>query len=245
MKIQLSKFVVLIGMAVGQFTCFIGNAAEKERLVFSLVSLESQTNLVVLADDGHPQDCGAELTNVLSNTNLFTASEHAQLEIIKLKYQNVTTNYGPAGTILKGMALRQQRWRQLTNSFRVACFLRTNSNDLEEVSSPYDIDSYFLAKYRTPQRDGYNILFNKGKLLAYQEFKAGILDGVWCQMYDDGKISRWVRFERGKVIGQYLSWDTWGEIRGRTVFKEPYDLIKNAVGNISMDSGRQASRARR
>lgn len=228
----------LIAIFVGWLCLNLSHGSENEAMWFSLVPIQNQknqTNFVVLADSSHPQASGMELTNLLSNTNLFTAREQAQIESLKLKYQHVTTNSGPVGTVFVKKALRQMRWGTYTNIFRARCFSYTNSTALEEVASPYDTETYIWAKYRTPEGDGYNVIFWEGKIAAYQEFKAGKLDGLWVQFFDGGNIGRWQRFDHGKAVGQHLTWDADGEIGQKVVFRVPYDLLNNAVGNVSMD----------
>lgn len=228
----------LLASVVGSLFVSSAHGSENERLWFSLVPIQdqkNQTNFVVLADNNHPQASGTELTNLLSNTNLFTARERAQIELLKLKYQHVTTNSGPVDTVFVKKALRQIRWGTYTNTFRAHFFSYTNSTALEEVASPGDIETYIWAKYRTPEGDGYNVIFYEGNIAAYQQFTAGKLNGLWVQFSDDGKIGRWQRFEQGKAVGQHLMWDRTGEIVERIVFESLYDLQKNAVGNLSMD----------
>lgn len=208
----------------------------EERMVFRFLPMECQTNIVVLADYNHWQPADPELTNVISNTNLFTPAERSQLQLVKLKYKNVRTNSGPAGSVFKGWGMRQQHWRQYTNSLMVACFVHTNSNDIEEIVSPYGVDNYIWVKYRTSKGDGYNAVFMEGTLVAYQEFKNSIQDGLWCQMaYGDESLNLWMRFKQGQAVGQFLSWKDSGEITDRTVFKSPCDLLELSPINLSMD----------
>lgn len=232
---KFSYFLAFIAFAIGQIGIGPAQAAESPAKVFPLVAAQSQTNLTVIADGNDALASLAGLSNRLANTNLFTASERAQIELLQKKYQNVSTNSGPPGAVFKKTAPRLQHWRQFTNTFTVSCFAFTNSTALEEVASPYGINTYILAKYREAQDVGYNVVVNNGKLLALQEFKAGKPDGLWVQFFEDGSISRWLRFSAGKAIGQYLSWDTSGTITCHVLFKSPYDLLNNAVAMVSMD----------
>jgi len=224
-------FLAFIACTGGGISFDPAQAAESQAVVFPLVAVQSQTNLTVIADGNHP----LASPNLLSNTNLFKTNERTRINLIREKYQNVNTNSGPTGAAFKKIASRQQHWRQFTNAFPVSCFAFTNSTALEEVASPYGVNTYIWAKYRDAQDVGYNVVVNSGKLLALQEFKAGKLDGLWVQFFEDGSISRWLRFSEGKAIGQYLSWNTSGTITCHVIFKAPYDLLNNAVALVSMD----------
>src|SRR5579859_3425735 len=87
----------LLCFAMGAFA----QAKSSQQLVFPFLTLESQSNINVVASYEHPLPCPLEYTNLAFNTNLFSVSEQELLAGIPLKYTTVSTNSGPAGTAFK------------------------------------------------------------------------------------------------------------------------------------------------
>jgi hypothetical protein len=91
------------------------NRAELFKYIYPSMPVELQDNIAILVgflDDKPPQHCPPAYINLLSNTNLFSPNEEKQIREVALKYKNVTTNSGPAGTKFKEWGTRQVKWNQ-------------------------------------------------------------------------------------------------------------------------------------
>jgi hypothetical protein len=233
MKLKYAIFAMIL-------SCIDSHA---EQLIFPLLPIESQSNIIVTADFDHPKLCLPEYTNLISNTNLFSIAEQNKLNEVTLKYQNVTTNSGPAGSVFKGWGLRRTKYPALgvpTNVFWVACFTYTNSDAQEEIRS--DAVGYIKVRFRTPTGDGYDVSFVKNALITYQEYKHGMLDGLFVALgliapsnpkYEE-HCGAWARFVNGKILGKFIMWGP-NNLVGKQVgfqivaeaeFKEPFDFLK-------------------
>jgi hypothetical protein len=219
----------------------IGMTAHAEQLIFPYLRPESQSNIIVTADPEHRISCPPEYANLLSNTNLFSAAEVQQLKAIPLKYKNITTNSGPAGTIFNGLAKRQ--WiaelgygnaiGTAITIFQVSCFAYTNSAAWEEIS----FTSYMgaIVNFRTESGDGYNVQLINGRVIRYEEYKNGVLDGLnESQGFDEDHCTTWSRFVKGKIVGKFIAWNEGGDIFAEAEFKEPFDFLKYCVGQGDM-----------
>jgi len=209
-----------------------GQASSSGRLVFPFLSIESQSNILVTADLSHPKNCPAKYTNVLSNTNLFSLAERTLLDGISEKYKNVTTNSGPAGSILTGFDVRQSSFLGDTDIFSVSCFAYTNIAAKEEMD--FHNEGQIVSKFRTQTGDGYDVKLIDGKLFQYQEYKSNLLDGLYVAMKamplsDAEKCGSWARFFRGRILGKFFGWDDDGKIVVEAEFKEPFDFVKNQI----------------
>lgn len=235
MKLQCLIFSISLLFAVGNL---IGQTNRSERLIFPFLSIENQSNVTVSADMNHPRPCPLELTNLISNTNLFSLAEQKKLREITLKYQNVTTNSGPAGTVFKGWGLRQVKIETWTNTFYVACFAYTNSDAQEEIAEKYS--EHITIRFRSQSGNGYDMGFINGLIFAYQEYKDGVLDGLFVALYDPNNPSdqehcgMWARFVKGKVSGKFIIWRPDGKIQDMAEFMQPFDLIKLATTKLDL-----------
>jgi len=209
----------------------IGMTAHAERLIFPFLRPECQSNIVVTADLGHPIPCPPEYTNLLSNTNLFSTAEVERLKAIQLKYKNITTNSGPADTIFKGMVERQWRIGKRVTTFQVSCFAYTNSAAWEEIAVA-SIEGT-MVNFRTESGDGYNVQLINGRVTRYEEYKNGVLDGLYVSVGFD-HCGVWARFVKGKIVGKFIAWNHYGPIDAEAEFKEPFDFLKYAVGKADM-----------
>lgn len=211
-----------------------GQAKSTDQLSLIFPSLPSgyQSNILVVINPEHPQPCPLKYTNLLSNTNLFTSKEAMRIKEVALKYQNVTTNSGPAGCVFKGWVQRERNFQQYTDRIQVACFSYTNSPDREEIASMFN-NRLIIAHFRTPTNYGYDVLLTDGMLTQYQEYKKGVLDGLFIGMGDSNRpdvgINRcysWMRFAGGKAVGNYFGWNEKDEMAVQLVFKKPFDYLK-------------------
>lgn len=129
-----------------------------------------------------------------------------------LKYRNVTTTNGPAGSVFAGWKKCRMKHTELgvaTNAFLVACFAYKNSDAHEEIRSEYP--GYITAKYRSGSGDGYDVAFINGSLATYQEYSRGVLDGLLVAMSpnttsNEEHCSAWMRFNYGRILGKFIMW---------------------------------------
>jgi hypothetical protein len=214
--------------------------AQAERLIFPLLTPESQSNIIVLANFDHPKPCPPEYTNLISNTNLFSPAEQKKLKEVALKYNNISTNCGPAGSVFKGWGLRQEKVETWTNTFKVACFAYTNSDAQEEIRA-YAGNGHLVARFRTQAGDGYDVVFANNALISYQSYNNFLLDGLYVGLelstpnnpkYDE-HCRMWARFSKGKILGEFLSWGPDNKIIDEVEFKEPFDFLK--YGSTKLD----------
>ncbi len=234
---KLREFI--LGLSLLFYACTNSRA---EQLIFPFLKMEGQSNIIVTANWDHPKPCPPEYTNLLSNTNLFTFAEQEKLKDVALKYQNVTTNSGPAGSVFKNWGLRRMKHTDLgipTNTFWVACFSYTNSDAREEINA-YAGPKFINAKFRTTTGDGYDVVVVDNILFAYQEYKHGVLDGLFVGVHDPNHpddvehCGMWTRFIDGKILGKFIIWgpidytkEKGGfQIVAEAEFKEPFDFLK-------------------
>ena len=156
------------------------------RLFLPFLDKESQSNVIVTVFDlfGGGQPSPSEYNNVLSNTNLFTPKQQKLIKSVLVKYQKVTTNSGPAGTVLTGFYKTNFFVKERDNKVEieqwVARFQYTNFEAHEMI--------YFGAgirqEFRTKANDGYNASLTRvggGSLLSVIEVRAEFTQwGVCC-----------------------------------------------------------------
>jgi hypothetical protein len=168
-------------------------------------------------------------TNVLSNTNLFTPAEQELLRAVSAKYERVTTNSGPPGTVLVGLTRAVFSWGGGREGV-LAHFAYTNSAAREDVAFFRNREK--TVKYQSEPGCGYYAQFYDNSLFDYDEFKGGKLDGLFTEFHGD-YCSVWLRFTKGKALGKFLFWAplgiseplSWG-LGVEAEFKEPYDFLK-------------------
>ncbi len=197
-------------------------------LTFPLLTPECQSNLLVLADPGHPIPCSEELTNLFENTNLITLPEQRLLKDLAHKYQNVTTNSAPENTKFKRWIRCQRSFQQYTQTFLVACFSYTNSIATDEIASNSGDPRYIICRHRDQQGNGYDIIAYRGDLAEYQGYKNWKLDGLCVQLNPyEGRteIVSWTRFSEGLAQGRFLMWSS-GDILVDVQFIKPVDFLK-------------------
>jgi hypothetical protein len=221
---KLQHFIYLILFL--EFRCLAG------QLTFPLIRPECQNDIIVTADPEHPKPCPPEYTNLLSNTNLFSSDEEQLLKLAGLKYKDVTTNSGAEGAIFEKFELRQWTVGKTRIRFPVACFIYTNSPTRDEVAN---YGGTIIIISRDLSGDGYNIQISHGKLLQFQEYKNGELDGFCVALApDDNRCSRLAHFVNGKIIGKFITWNRDGEINMEAEFKEPFDFLKCTLGKFDL-----------
>jgi len=220
------KYITLVLSLLYSTGNLLGQTNYEQHLIFPLLTPECQSNLVVTATPEHSKPCTPENTNLLSNTNLFSPAEQQLLKEIPLKYKSVTTNSGPAGTVFKGLAVRQWKLQQeLVKTFPVSCFVYTNFEAREEIA--FMSSRTTIASFRTQFGDGYDVNLIDGELVQYQQYKNGVLDGLCIGgVFDVVHCGHWARFVKGKLLGNFYYWDREGNIIMDAEFKEPFDFLK-------------------
>ncbi len=215
-----------------------------ERLIFPLLSLECQSNIIVTATVEHPKACPIELTNLISNTNLISFDEQTRISKVIAKYKNVTTNSGPQGSILKKRGVRKVFTDRETTKYPIAYFAYTNSTATDEVWSLFKGATFIRS--RTKAGDGYDLYLldmsvagdqkqaADGLLVTYQEYSEGTLNGLYLGLsnaQDSMKthLSSYCKFQKGKIVGPFIGWDEDGNIQLEAQFLEPVDLLKCQV----------------
>jgi hypothetical protein len=213
-----------------------------ERLIFPFLYPEGQSNIIITADLDHPKPCAPEYTNLISNTNLILPSELNRLREVTRKYKNVSSNSGPAGSVFERWGLRYWKYVDLngiTNVFRVACFAYDNCDAKDEIYE--QIPKCIIAKFRTRPGDGYDAYVVTNSLIMYQEYKGGVLDGLFVMVHDpyspndaDQHIGMWARFVKGKIQGKFIAWhmnehdggQAGFKIVAEAEFRQPFDFLK-------------------
>jgi hypothetical protein len=198
-----------------------------------------------LQGDGQP--CPIEDTNLVSNRNLFTAEEQRLLGEVFVKYKHVTTNIGPAGSILVSLDKTNSvvPFRNRTNAYWRAIFEYTNSGAQEEVIFVQGIS----ARFRDKAGDGYVVGFGNiaGNLsIVFEQTKAGIANGLHVECIDVQKsvlqgsvlaseftgehVTTYQHMTNGMAIGKYLLWNPQNNnLILKAEFMEPYDMKKHRV----------------
>ena len=224
-----------------------GQINQPVRLVIPGLDPASQSNVLVrICDLNGGQLCPQAATNVLSNTNLFTLEEQRLIADVFLKYKNVTTNSGPAGTVLTGLyktnSVVSARGKTVNVENWVAHFQHTNSEAHEEIT----IGRTLSAKWRNKSDDGYNVYFNwvgGGTTLRFMEVKQGLINGLFAEFvdlhqqgttwdyklasFDDGRLTEYRQYTNGMVLGKLFMWNARnGNLLVQAEFKEPYNWNK-------------------
>jgi hypothetical protein len=189
----------------------------------------SQSNVVVQVSVDPPQPCPLKYTNVLSNTNLFTPAERELIRAIPAKYEPVTTNSGPPGTVLIGLARAFFNWGDGLEGV-LAHFAYTNSAAREEIAFFGSREK--VVKYQSKPGCGYYAQLVDNSLCAYQEFRDGKLNGLFTAFYQNN-CDMWLRFTNGNALGKFLIWGRRGPgepppsgLAVEAEFRQPYDFLK-------------------
>jgi hypothetical protein len=228
----------------------IGQNYHAEGKYFPFLDQESQSNVVVSVEDffGDGIPCPPQYTNTLSNTNLFTVTDHKLISEVLVKYTHVTTNLGPPGTELAHFCTTNYtvmaRGRVFNGEKTVSLFRYTNAAAEEEVTI---VAGGLLAEFRTKANDGYNVAIARsgaGSILRFGRIKDGLPDGYLAQ-FDDlmhqgetwdytradfshSHLTEFTQYTNGLVFGKYLMWNPRNDnLILEADFKEPCDFQKH------------------
>jgi Ankyrin repeats (3 copies)/Ankyrin repeats (many copies) len=226
-----------------------------EHLYIPFLEPASQSNVVVTVSSifaaGDP--CPAKYTNVLSNTNLFTAQEQKLIGEALVKYRNVTTNSGPPGTVLvdsyeTNLIIPPLYWLgtnrpenvRRTNQIWVAHFQYTNSDAQEEIRFGAGVS----AKFTNQSKDGYTASITRTgggtSLLTVTEIKPNSASGLLARFADlheqgpnwdykladftDGHLEEYMQMTNGMLLGRWFMWNPGsGGLILEAESKVPYD----------------------
>ena len=216
---------------------------------FPLLGIEYQNVVVVTADFDHPKPCPQKLTNLLTNTKLFTKEEQARILDVIERYQNVTTNIGPVGSVFTKWGVREVQYdEQYSEKIPIAYFTCTNSETTVEVWKQFDLSTY--VRTRNSSGDGFDINLESGNgvlSFVYQEYTKGVMNGL-CVCFSDFRDlekTRCVthcRFQNGKIFGSFIGWkrtdidqpaDT-ADILMEAKFKKPFDILSHNIRPIDI-----------
>jgi hypothetical protein len=215
--IHMKMRAIICGLCLVSSICSIfaqdHSARDTESLLRDLFEPDSRTNLII---KGYTA-CPPRLTNVISNTNLFTPSEQKLLKEIQFKYKDVTTNSGPLGTVLTGV--------EKISNYYVAHFSYTNSDVHEDIifgdrsaearhngnyddfMAGFDVP---LVRYRTKDGNGYDATISRSsdKFWTFAQIKQGKVNGLYVDFSND-HCQNLLHFVDGKAVGNWLQWDTY------------------------------------
>jgi hypothetical protein len=215
---------IILGLSLLLTANLFGQTNQAKQPFIDFLDLDSQTNIIVIRNGNRSLPCPPQYTNLLSNTNLFSPAEQKLLQEVLLKYNNVTTNSGPPGSVLAGL-------QKGTNGYWVALFRYTNSDAQDEVT----FGDRISAKYFNQANDGYEVLvtpgsgYAKSEVACYQ-IKHNLMDGLHVVLSSDGHCLSWMHFSNGMAVGKWLEW--WKLDNGLSLeaeFKSPYDIHKHVI----------------
>ncbi len=219
-----------------------------QRLYAPFLDRESQSNIIVSISDvfGEGEPCSASNTNSLSNTNLFASEQRQGILAVLTRYQTVTTNQGPAGTVLT--ELRKTNYtvnasgRAVNVEKAQARFDYTNAPCYEMVA----FGSGLWSKFRDRRGDGYNVSITAtggGSLLRFTQVRRERLNGVLVELYDPkpqgtdwhyenadfraGLVTELRHYTNGLALGPWLLWNARGRLLLSAEFTQPYDFQKH------------------
>jgi hypothetical protein len=213
------RFAILcFGLLLSAGNLFGSNEPPKDLIPFltDIFDPDSRTNMTFVMHN----ECPLQYTNVISNTNLFTFEEQNLLTQIPLKYKNVTTNSGPAGSILTSLIK--------TNDNFVALFQYTNSDEQDEIT--FIKKEWKTVKLRTKSGDGYDAYLDSGDMygipyLSFQQIKHDAVNGLAVNFYGE-HCEDWMRCVDGKVVSKWLQWGRDENYLLEIKIKAPLDYFK-------------------
>ena len=195
----------------------------------------SQRNIDVIASGGNDAvPCPPEYTNVISNTNLFTADEQILLNYITRTYGNETSNSVPPRSVMASFKATPIQTSWGTRWDWVAYIQSTNSDLTDEITPGGDL---YRHKVRNKAGDGYDFNINptaprtsaygggSGPEFWFQQIKHGVKDGLFVNVVHGDHCSQWMRYSNGWAVDKKLYWDpNYNKLMIWAIFKEPFDI---------------------
>lgn len=231
MHIKLRHIIFWISLLFSTDNLF-GQTNQFGRLFIPYLDKESQSNVIVTVESAG-QSCPSELTNTLSNTNLFTPEEQNQLKDVIIRYKNYTdftTNSGPPGSILVGLYKTNYVVLNVGYENWVGRFQYTNIAAQEEIT--FGSHSTISARFLTKTGKGYGVWISPtgyGLTFRFTQSKDGVANGLHAT-FTDFHLEEYWHYTNGMVFGNFLMWDIRNNnLRLEAEFKAPYDLKSHAL----------------
>lgn len=231
--------LISILLSVGRLLGQNHELEDEKGMLQTIFEPDSRTNMVFV----FYTNCPPRYTNVISNTHLFTLEEQKLLKEALSKYTSVTTNSGPAGTVLTGL--------EKTNNYYVAHFSYTNLNAHEDIifgdrtaearhNGGYDdfiaASGLPLARFRTHDGGGYDVTISRSsdKTWTFARIKQGKVNGLFV-MFQNDHCENLLHFVDSKAVGKWLEWDTYSDNRLLEVkIKSSLDYFKYMTQRVEM-----------
>jgi hypothetical protein len=234
---KISHLVLVSGLLFAAGNLF-GQGSHPAKMTTLSLYAASHTNIDVIASGSWDEEapCPPEYTNIISNTNLFTPEEQRFLNEIPVKYGNVTSNSGPAGSVLVSYraTLVSHYWG--TEWLWLSRFQFTNSDLTDEVSPGGDLLRHVV---RNKAGDGFDLNINpneprssgfgggSGPMYWFKQVKHGVKAGLSVEIVHGDHCSSWMQYSNGMAVDKWLGWDPnkpyliiWAK------FKQPCDIDK-------------------
>jgi hypothetical protein len=195
----------------------------------------SLSNVEVIASGGNDEvPCPPEYTNVISNTNLFTADEQELLNYITQTYGDETSNSVPPGSVMVSFKATPVQTSWGTHWDWVARLQFTNSDLTDEITPGGDL---YRHKVRNRAGDGYDFNIDptaprssaygggSGPDFWFQQMKRGVKDGLFVEVVHGDHCQQWMRYSNGWAVDKKLYWDpNYNKLAVWAKFKEPFDI---------------------
>ena len=243
MKFELLIFCLCLLIITGNLSGQTQSSPPARKLLQGF-DAASQSNIEVIADGTFDNEvpCPSENTNIISNTNLFTADEQKLLNDIRLTYGDETTNTVPPGGVMVSFKATPIETSWGTRWDWVARIQSTNSDLTDEITPGGDL---YRHKVRNKAGDGYdfNIDPTAPKTSAYgggsgpefwfQQIKHGVKDGIFVEVVHGDHCSSWMRYSNGWAVDKKLYWDpNYNKLMIWANFKEPFDIDRTHDRNL-------------
>jgi hypothetical protein len=214
---------IILGLDLLLMVNLFGQTNQIKQPLIDYLDPDSQTNLVVIRNGEGSFPCPPQYANLLSNTNLFSPAEQKLLQEVRSKYNNVTTNSGPPGSVFASL-------NKDTNGYWVALFRYTNSDARDEVT----FGGRFVAKYSDKTGNGYEFNItpiggNEKPDIGFVQLKQGIPNGLCVGLSGDGHCLSWMHYSNGMAVGKWLEWMRDNGLSLEAKFKTPYDFQKHLI----------------
>jgi hypothetical protein len=191
------------------------------------LDVDSLTNAEIIASGyDNEKPCPLELTNDISNTNLFTPAEKKLIESIPSKYGNVTLASGPKGSVPLHLGWYLSIWNELLQHEGDVPFQFTNSDLRDDVTLGGGVAIHHV---RNTAGDGYELHYwQEQSIPCFQlfQYKHGVFNGLRIEIHGDHCLW-WMRFKNGMAVDQWLYWSPDNsKLQIWVKFNKPYDYLK-------------------
>lgn len=220
-------------------------------LLMPLIRADAQSNVLVKANFENPITTPIHLTNLLSNTNLFSFDDCRKIADANRRYSAVTNIISVEGLtfvktnrcyfVSKGR-LFEGRYEKgpFTNYFAVAVHSDSVTENTVEIAEP-QYPGYMHIRIRSREGDGYNLHFARSSMTGFTPIKNNLYDGIFVHFKKPQKHTNpeqcevWTRFKSGKSAGDFLIWNGKGVLVVWGILPDGFDFIGNCVDNFDLD----------